>query len=121
MSERSSGKRWRAVINEAPPSTNVLLRTHFRKRKEWRDIWYLHLYVAFFHTGITRAVGKRTVHITIRSVKERDKANNYTPADKLICDNLKRLGWIVDDSPKWIDLEVLGEVGEPMTMVEVSE
>lgn len=97
------------------------MRTHFRERKKLSDAWYLHLYTAFFYTGIPKAKKKRKVTITIRSSKERDKANNYTPADKLICDNMKRLGFIVDDSPKWIDLDVLGEVGEPRTFIEVSE
>lgn len=121
---QSEGKRervWRAEINEAPPSANVLLRTHFRKRKELKDVWYLHLYTGFFHSGITKAKVKRSVKITIRSKKERDEANNVTPADKLILDNLKRLGLIVDDSPKWIELQVLGEVGEPKATIEIRE
>lgn len=110
---------WRAVISEAPPSNNVLLRTHFRKRKELREVWYALLYSAFFHEGITRATGKRSIVITIRSKRERDELNNTLGADKLICDNLKRLGWIVDDSPKWCDVLVTGEVGDPQTVVEV--
>ncbi len=112
---------WKAEIPKAPPSENVFLRTHFRERKRLKEIWYLELYTAFQESGITQATGKRSLRILVRSKKERDRANLWGPADKLICDNLKRLGWIVDDSPKWIDIDVNGEVGEPRTVVEVGE
>lgn len=112
---------WRAEIPCAPPSENEMLRMHFRQRKELKDIWYLHLYTSFFNSGIRKAKIKRVVRITVRSKKERDRGNLWGPADKMILDNLTRLGFIVDDSPKWIDVDVQGEVGEPRTVVEVSE
>lgn len=115
-------KTWRAEIAEVPPSANDFMRTHFRKRMEKKSVWYALLYGAFFHEEITKAKGvKRSVTITIRSRNLRDDANQYLAADKLILDNLKALGWIVDDSPKWIDLKIVPEVGEPRTIVEVSE
>jgi Holliday junction resolvase RusA-like endonuclease len=114
-------KYWRAEIPEVPPSANVLLRTHFRERKTKREVWYALLYGAFFHEGITKATVKRTVTISIRSKNERDHANNYLGADKLILDNLRRLGFIRDDSPKWVEVVIHAEVGEPRTIVEVSE
>lgn len=110
---------WKAVINDCPPSANVFLRTHWAERKKQKEVWYLHVYTAFFYEGVTRASGKRKVKLTIFSKKERDQTNQYLAADKLILDNLKRLGWIVDDSPKWMDLELIGCVGEPQTIVEI--
>lgn len=112
---------WRASINQAPPSANEFMRTHFRKRKELAEVWYALLYSAFFHEGITRAKGKRSVVITVVSKHERDHQNNYLAADKLILDNLTRLGWLVDDSPEWLTLTLYSATGTPRTGIEVRE
>lgn len=112
---------WRATIPECPPSANVLIRTHFRERKKDKEKFYALLYGAFFHENVSKAKGKRKVKLWLRSKRSRDYANLFLGADKYILDNLKRLGWIIDDNPKWLDLEVVGEVGEPQTVIEISE
>lgn len=113
---------WRATLPECPPSANVFLRTHFRERKQQKEKFYALLYGAFFHENVTKAKGKRKVKLWLRSKKPRDYPNLFLAADKLILDNMVRLGWLLDDSQKWLSLEVVGEVGdEPQTIIEISE
>lgn len=97
------------------------------RMNRWRDHgklkgeWYCEIYAAFVRDAPTKAEGRRRIKITIRSKGMRDQANQYLAADKLLLDNLKSLGWIVDDSPKWIELEVAGETGAPRTIIEIGE
>lgn len=84
--------------------------------------WYVRLYSAFDVDGApSKASGKRKVKLWLRSKRQRDYANLFLAADKLILDNCKKLGWLVDDSPKWMTLEVNPSVGDPQTIIEISE
>jgi hypothetical protein len=84
--------------------------------------WCNRLYAAFYEDGApTKATGKRKVRLWLRSKRQRDYANAFLAADKLILDQLKRHGWLVDDSPKWLELEVNPEVGDPQTIIEIIE
>jgi hypothetical protein len=110
---------WKGFIPLTLPSANVFLRSHWTERKRLSKIMYLELYDAFKDNFPTRATGKRRVRVEVVSHRQRDHANLWTPVDKLIHDNLTKLQWIVDDSPKYITPEVLGSVGLPGTIVEI--
>lgn len=114
-------KSWRAVVEDAPPSANVLMRMHWAARKRLIGRWYLELYGAFQFDLPTRAKQKRNVRVVVTTIHERDYANLWLGVDKLIFDNLKKLGWLVDDSPKWMMPEVVGRVGKPQTEIEISQ
>ncbi len=116
-------KTWRAEIPLCPPSANVYIRLNIHERKVAKGLWYIDIYAAFARGDAyavpTKATGRRRVRVTVRSKNMRDYANLWLGVDKLIFDNLTKLGWIVDDSPKWMTPEVVGEVGEPHTTIEV--
>ena len=97
------------------------MRTHFRARKVLKDRFYLELYAAFALDMPTKAVGRRHVRVVVTSLRERDHANLWLGVDKLIHDNLTKLGWLVDDSPKWMTPTVEGKVGAKHTLIEISE
>jgi hypothetical protein len=116
---------WEGVVNDVPPTANNLLRMHFRVRKELKNRWYLEIYAAFARDGVDRmptvAAAKRRVTVTVRSKQERDDANQWAGVDKLIFDNLVALRWLANDSPKWIEPHIHGEVGQPRTVIRIEE
>jgi len=119
--ERGKRRTWTGIIKDCPPSANQLLRTHYRDRKALAERWYLELYAAFAHDRPTKAIGKRRVAVTVTSTRERDHANLWLGVDKLIFDNLTRLGWLVDDNPTYLDAEVKGETGDRSTSITIEE
>lgn len=121
MKARAAVRAWRGEIDDCPPSANVYQRLHWSDRHPMIARWYLEIYVAFKGNWPTRATGKRRVRIVIRSKRERDHANLWLGADKLILDNLVKLGWLVDDKPSFLDATVRGEVGQPRTVIFISE
>lgn len=118
-------KVWRGEVNDCPPSANVYMRLHFRERKALKDRWYLELYSAFAKFGgeglPDRARKRRHVRVVVTSKQQRDHANLWLGVDKLIHDNLTKLGWIADDCPNWMTPVVEGVVGTPHTLIEIRE
>jgi len=116
---------WEGIVGIAPPSANVIQRMHHQPLKELKNRWYLEIYLAFARDGAaglpTVAAAKRRVSLWIRSKQERDHANLWLGADKLILDNLTALRWIADDAPSWIEPHVTGEVGRPRTIIRIEE
>lgn len=113
--------KWRGVIPFCPPSANVFLRSHWAERKRLAKLWYLEVYAAFKDSFPTKATTKRTVRIEVTSTRTRDHANLWTPVDKLIVDNMVKIGWLIDDDPTYLDLGVTGKSGEPQTVIEIWE
>lgn len=116
-----SPKSWKGVIPVTLPSANVYLRSHWAERLRLQRIFYLELYAAFKDHMPTKATGKRKVKVLVVSTRERDYANLFTPVDKLLLDQMVKLGWLVDDKPAYLDLDVTGRAGTPETVVEISE
>lgn len=113
---------WHGEIPRVPPSANVFMRMNrWKDQGKLKGEWYLEVYAAFAPNTPEKAEGKRRVTVIVRSKNLRDDANQYLAVDKLILDNLRTLGWIVDDSPKWIDLKVTGEVGQPRTFITLED
>lgn len=110
---------WRGEIPDCPPSANEFERLHWRARSRLIKAWYTEVYAAFRFGFPSKATKKRRVHVIVRSLRERDFSNQWLGVDKLIHDNLTKLGWIVDDSPKWIEPSITGEVGPRHTIIEI--
>jgi len=111
---------WTMEIPMATPSANVMLRSHWAKTKKLKELWRLHLQVAGA-LGIPEAEDKRRVKVTRFSPGKPDYANLWTGIDKLIFDNLTRLGVLVDDSPIWLEPIVESKRGPARTIIEISE
>lgn len=116
-----SGAKWRGVVPFCPPSANIYLRSHWTEQSRLKKVWYLEIYAAFKEGFPTKAKGKRKVRVEVTSTRTRDHSNLWTPVDKLILDNLTKIGWIVDDCPEYIEIEVLGKKGVPETVIEIWE
>lgn len=112
---------WRAIIPDVPPSANQFLRTHWGRRAKLKEKFQRLLYKAFFGSGVTKAEGKRKVTLILHTKRQRDYANNFLAADKCILDSLVNLGYLKDDSPKWLELSLSSQVGTPQTIIEISE
>lgn len=112
-------KVWRGEVKDCPPSANVFERLHWAERSRLIKAWNLHVYTAFFHDTPTQAVGRRKVRVVVTSPRERDHANLWLGVDKLVHDNLTKMGFIVDDSQKFLTPIVEGQVGTPHTLIEI--
>jgi len=112
---------WKVVIPVVYPSANVLLRQHWAKRRSQIGKWAMVLQALMAH--VPPASGRRRfVRITRYGKRELDPANAWTGADKLIVDNLVRLGYLVDDSRRWLTLSVLSRKGQPeRTEIEIRD
>ncbi len=110
---------WRAEINDCPPTANEYMRMHYRVRMAQKSKWYTLIYAAFFHDTPRKATGRRRVRVVVTSKRERDYANLWLAIDKCLLDSLVKLGWLVDDSPKFLTPVVEGKVGEPHTLIEI--
>lgn len=115
--------RWTLIIDDVTPSANVYTRKHWRwcRRQSEKWAWLLH------EAGVgfaAKADGKRRVTIFRVHPRAIDRDNAWTPAGKLIVDNLTKFGIIKDDSDKWADVRVIpvhahGE--QPRTIVIIEE
>ena len=124
-------KEWKLRVDEITPSANVWDRTHFRKKSRMIKAWFWLLYEQIYSlkyngNGITRAKKKRAIRVSrfSHSTKPLDELNIHTPVDKLIIDNLRKLGVLMDDSPRWF--KSLGNIarrtkGENKTVITVRE
>ena len=98
---------WTLEIEVITPSANVYDRMHWRKKRKLSKDWFFILYEAicekYFHDEpLRRAKKKRQVDVVRYSRGTLDEGNVWTPVDKMIFDNLVKLGILVDDSPKWL-------------------
>lgn len=91
------------------PSLNKSLRTHWAKRKRDQDVLSKLIYYTYQESNkpfimLPIPIGRRKVTITSyrRSLLDHD---NYTGGLKQLIDVLRKLGFIQDDSPAWLELE----------------
>lgn len=89
------------------PSVNETMWGHWTKYTAERDIWYTLIRCKLIPRSPPET---RPIKLGIISHRVRllDITNLYGGA-KAIPDGLKRLGYLVDDSPKWCDLTVTQE------------
>lgn len=93
----------RIVLPEATPSLNQLLRMHWAKRRRMAKGAALAIRMQTLAAPV--ASEKRRVRIERHGKKTLDEDNAYGGC-KLVIDCLKDLDLLVDDSPRWLELEV---------------
>ena len=95
-------KKW--VFDVMPATLNQTLRWHWMKRHRYNEGWFVRLLGAAGRPSF-KPKGKAKLRITVYRSRFQDKDNMYGSAKPLI-DAVKKLGWIVDDDPKHLDLKV---------------
>lgn len=108
------GKIW--IFDRVPLTLNKLLRAHWAEKKRdlesWKG-WVLGV------AGNRRGFDQRArVKVTVYRARQQDPDNAVGSVKPLI-DALNRLGWLVDDTTRWLDLEVEERIDrkEPRTEV----
>ncbi len=112
----------------ATPSLNQTQRMHWAKRKRLATQIATRIIVVACQQGIAiaehRADGKRKVTIERRGRKMLD-ADNAWGGCKILIDELKKFGLIVDDNAANLDLEVtqsrLGKGETPHTIITIED
>jgi hypothetical protein len=110
------------------PSANEIIRMHWAERKRLRlrlakEIWGRYL-LDGYHGDIEKDRGKKvkkSVTITLyRKGRRFDKDNAYG-AVKILIDALRDVGFVYNDSEKWLDLGVCQELDHehPRTEIEI--
>ena len=115
-------KSWTLEIPEVTPSYNAFRKLHWAKQENLEKIWELLLNVAGAN-NIPKAVDrKRKVTVWRESPYRIDRANAWTPIDKLVIDRLVAMDVLVDDSEKWIEIHIYPVRKKPKRMViEIEE
>ena len=95
-------KKW--VFDVMPATLNQALRWHWMKRHRYNEGWYVRMIgEAGRPTG--DPVGKARLTINVYRSRFQDKDNMYGSV-KPIVDAINKLGWIIDDDRKNLDLKV---------------
>jgi len=105
-------------IPSVPPSANPFMRLHWAARHKL-SIYWAYLLLEAGLSLVPKAVRKRRLEITLYTSKERDYPNLFLATDKLILDNLVKYQVLIDDSPKYLDLELSSKRGKPRTEVRI--
>ncbi len=132
-------KTWTLTIDDIFPTANVYLRMPSlrsgqrhrqpcnRHRQDLRDAWYwmiLEQIGLYYGYGLTPATRKRHVKIISYRRGEPDPQNLVLCGDKVVADNLVKLGVLVDDNARWCDFSVVyrpaGKKGK-RTVIEIRE
>lgn len=114
-------KTIRMVIPDIPRSPNGprgLLRMHWAARNRYFQLWHTYIRAAIDNS---HAPCKQKMRVGISQMRKRllDTDNLYASV-KPICDGLKKLNLIKDDSPQWMELECRQVVGKtPMTVIVI--
>jgi len=107
-------------IPEPTPSLNAILRMHWSSRIKFGERWELLLLEARAHF-MPAARRKRFVRITRVASRLLDLDNLWGGA-KIPIDAMKKLGIVVDDSPRWLKLSVVQRKGTPArTEIEIRD
>ena len=132
MTAGEKRRTWTYRIDETVPTANVFMRMPRlrRGRHRKRDVTYqqdliLRWYWMLYEAGIMeihKAKVKRGVVMKRFSPGVPDPPNLYLTGDKLILDNLVKMGLLVDDSGEWCQFTCLPEVSkEKYTIIEIRE
>jgi len=120
---------WQITIpSVVTPTQNKWQVMHWAQKSKLKKAWgrWLHLHALEQEVRIPRAEGKRKVVVDRYGLKECDHDNLVSPAGKLILDPMRcrqrrkvakkmiwiegGLGWIVDDSPAWVEFEITNTI-----------
>ena len=99
---------YRITVDALPPSLNVYMRMHFRKRMELKEEWSWLFIKAVKEANLPKPLPTpftlNTTQFCKRIVRDVD---NAIVAHKLLADFLKTNGYIKDDNPKYIHCGIL--------------
>lgn len=106
-------------------SLNRILNMPLWARKRYNVDWAQEIYIEYlrkYRCKPKKALGKRFVKITSLRTRKLD-IDNLIGGCKGLVDALKKHDLIVDDSPKWIEVEYKQETDgkNPRTVIEVCE
>jgi len=96
-------KTW--VFDRVPLTLNQLLRSHWAKRGRDLESWKYHVLAGAGNRHKLAKRGRIRLRIVVYRAKRQDKDNRYGSVKHLV-DALTSVGWLVDDSTYWLDLEV---------------
>lgn len=113
----------KATIPKIPVTNNRYLRMHWAVRKQENDSWWrwVHKQCGFgpFRTGPSKKGPRRAkVDIIVFRARRQDPDNAVASCKPLI-DALKRCYWLVDDSSRWIDLQVSERLAKDNKRTEI--
>ncbi len=134
-------KTWTLTIDAIFPTANVYIRMPSirrgwrhrqpcnRHRQDLIEAWYWMIWGSLARlneneNAVHDARKKRHVKVISYRRGDPDEHNLVLPADKLVLDNLVKLGVLVDDNRKWCKLEADAEKagkGGLRTVIEIRE
>jgi len=97
----------RIVINQKIPSLNVTLRKHWAWKAKLKKSFALEMMQ--FKKELKGKVFNKLIIISFRT-RKLDYDNLVGGAKECVVDNIKKFGWIKDDSPKYCDISYHQEV-----------
>ena len=95
----------RVILKIIPKTQNQLLGMHWRSRMRERDRLHAAIDKAMGPYRFGDTQGKQRVRIVMHRIRLQDPDNKVASVKYLI-DALRRLGWLVDDTPEFLELEV---------------
>jgi Holliday junction resolvase RusA-like endonuclease len=106
-------------------SLNKLNQMHWSKKHKYSKEWEGEIFAAYYEQSrftVKHANQKRWVRIFSFRKRKLDQ-DNLVGGCKGLMDALKRLGLIVDDSPKWVEVryEQLVPAVSRLTVIEIFE
>ena len=110
------------TIDRIPPSLNVVLRTHWIKRRQEQELW--NILVIAHRLKLKKVVFRKPVKIIyIVSFKKRRirDVDNYIGGTKYLTDALKRTFLTRDDSEWLKKIEIGFIIGRQQTKVRIEE
>ena len=108
----------RLTIQDVPVSGNKLLRMHWAVRSKYNQYWQT-LVRSQINNGHRAPKTKMKVQISQMRKRKLDKDNLYSSVKPLV-DALKYWKLIRDDSPDWIELDVVQTTGpEKITVINI--
>ena len=106
------------VLDRIPKTLNQLLRMHWRARKQDLESWKWHVLSV---AGPRSSKAKRSrveLKLTVYRKQLQDPDNAVGSCKNLI-DALRKIGWLVDDSPAWLDLTVVERIDRKAPRTEI--
>lgn len=109
-------------IPRTPPSLNVMLRSHWRKRSVEQSMWDSHVFAEWMKSGKFVFVRPVRIKYTIQlpATQKRD-IDNYIGGTKFITDAIKRTFLTRDDSEWLQEISVKFSKGPEQTNVIIEE
>lgn len=95
---------WTITVPRCCPSLNVVLHEHWAAQRRLQAAWEKDIWALAHQAGMTKARGKRRLTIHRFGRHELDVDNLIGGLKGTVFDPLKRLGYLVDDSPAWLEI-----------------